>query len=358
MNRVRRAFLVLAVSLVVTLIAIAVRLLNTAGMFTDFKPGFAGSCRQIAGVAGVRDLAVDGADRLLFAAATNTRALPGHPDRRDGIYVLPLSGELRVPARLDGTPHDFHPRGISLARGADGSLTLMTVNRHAGGGSSIDVFSVAIRNGMPTLTQTGTIESDELISPDAIAALDQDRFYVTNDHGSRTWIGRFLENYVLLPRGNVLYFDGNVFRVVAQRLNIPRGIALSPDNLHLYVAEFSGRSLMTFERSPVSGSLKESGELSLPAAPDSIKTEEGGSLVVSAHPKLFALMRFAGDRAERAPSEIFRVALSSAAPVDAATLYASPGNELAAASAVAVSGHDLFLGSALDNGLLDCSLPQ
>ncbi len=46
------------------------------------------------------------------------------------------------------------------------------------------------------------------------------QFYVTNDHGSRTEFGRTMETYLTLPRANVLYFDGMIFREAAVRARL------------------------------------------------------------------------------------------------------------------------------------------
>src|SRR6185437_14190447 len=55
-----------------------------------------------------------------------------------------------------------------------------------------------------------------------IAAVDRERFYIANDHGSTTALGRALDDYLVLPRANLLYFDGTVFRAVAQHMAVGR----------------------------------------------------------------------------------------------------------------------------------------
>src|SRR5271168_2507703 len=148
MSRVRRALIVFAISLVVTLAAVAVRTLNATGLFTDVTPGFSGRCTVLRGVAGAGDFEIDRPDNLLFVSATNRRALArGKPDKGDGLYVLSLGNVGQGFRKLSGTPANFHPRGLSLFRMPDGSLTLMAVNLPVGADPAIEIFDVTIAQG-------------------------------------------------------------------------------------------------------------------------------------------------------------------------------------------------------------------
>ena len=109
--------------------------------------------------------------------------------------------------------------------------------------------------GDASLNEIGDIQSDKLISPNDVAAVGKERFYVTNDHGSRTPFGVTLENYLMLPRADVLYFDGSVFKEVAAGLVFANGIAVSNDGNHVYVAELTARRIQTFGRDLFSGKL-------------------------------------------------------------------------------------------------------
>src|SRR6185437_722636 len=214
--------------LVAVTIGIAVRTLYIYGVFTNVTPGFAGRCTAVGGIDGPEDIAIDGTSGLAFISAFDRRArAAGRSASQDGLYVLSL-GDATHLTRLAGTPADFHPHGISLLRDADG-LVLMAINHHADGTNSVEVFDVKLGGNAVLLSETGNIESRELVSPNAIAAVDRERFYIANDHGSTTALGRALDDYLVLPRANLLYFDGTVFRVVAQHLAFPSGLALSPD---------------------------------------------------------------------------------------------------------------------------------
>jgi arylesterase/paraoxonase len=335
--------------------ALIARTLIAGGMFADVTPGFSGTCKTLKGIVGAEDIAVDRESGLVFLSASDRRASP--PSKADGIYTLSLAHPEAGVVRLSGTPADFHPHGISLFRAADGSLTLMVVNHPDANRSAIDIFDVAIGNGAARLNETGDIESDKLVSPNDVAAVGKQQFYVTNDHGSRTPLGVTLENYLMLPRAGVLYFDGMVFKEVANNLVFANGIALSPDGNHLYVAETTARRLQTFARDSFSGRLTPENTLALPSGPDNIDVDAKGDLWIATHTKLFGVVTYAKDPSKPSPSEIYRVDVDKSIPHSVTPVYANLGQEIGAASVGTSADGHLFIGSIFDPKILDCRLP-
>jgi len=335
--------------------ALTARTLVMGGMFAEVTPGFDGACRTIGGVVGAEDLQIDRKDGRVFISASDRRAKP--PSKMDGIYTLKLGDPTARPVRLAGTPDDFHPHGISLFRAADGSLTLMVVNhvrRLNAAHSSINIFTVTVEGGVTKLSEIGAIESDKLISPNDVVAVGKEQFYVTNDHGSRTPFGMTLENYLMLPRADVLYFDGNVFKEVANNLVFANGIAASPDGNRVYVAETTAHRIQTFTRDLFSGKLTQEATLTMPSGPDNIDVDEKGDLWVAADTKLFGVVAYGSDSSKPSPSEIFRLPVKNGAPQEARRVYADLGKQIGAASVGAVAGGHLFIGSIFDPKILDC----
>jgi arylesterase/paraoxonase len=355
MKPLRRIAVTVGAMLVVGLIAAVFRMLIASGVFTEVTPGFAGTCNPVAGVTGPEDIAVDGKSGLAFVSATDRPAKNrGKPSAGDGLYVY-AAGSLK---KLDGTPKDFHPHGISLYRAPDGTLTLMAINHRMDGTSSIDIFNVKMAPDAVGLQEVGRVESDLLISPNAIAAVDAQRFYVVNDHTSKTQFGRWLDDNLVLPRANVLYFDGLVFRVAADHLVFPNGAALSADGTYLYVSESYNRQLRTFDRSPISGVLGEVNVLAIPSNLDNVRVDDKGNVWVASHPKAFAMAKYRTDPSKPAPSEVFEVSTIGGIPQAAKLVYANLGDGIGASSVAAPLGERLLIGSPFDDKILDCTRPD
>ncbi|HWA90492.1 MAG TPA: SMP-30/gluconolactonase/LRE family protein [Rhizomicrobium sp.] len=358
MTPLKRATITASAVVLVGLAGLVARTLILGGAFEDVKP-VPLACTAIPGVIGAEDLAIDAKSGLLFASAMDRRA-PG--SKADGIYALPLAHPELGFTKLAGTPSVFHPHGISLFRASDGSLTLMAVNhmgsdRRAPEHHAIDIFEVTVADGMPKLNEIGDIQSDKLLHPNDVAAVGKTQFYVTNDHGSVTPTGRELENYLTLPRANLLYFDGAVFREAATGLVFANGVAVSNDGRHLYVAEATTRHIRTFGRDAFSGRLTEESSLDLSAGPDNIDVAADGALWVAGHPKLFDVVAYSTDPSKPSPTEIFKLAVKDGIPDSAATVYANDGHEIGAGSVGVAAGEDLFIGSIFDAKILACRLP-
>ena len=344
--------------LIVAVLAGAYRMAESHGVFTPVKPGFAGSCRAVPSATGPEDIAIDSKSKIAFVSATDRPARnKGKPSPKDGLYSFAYAEPGAGLVKLSGTPQDFHPHGISLYRAPDGGLTLMAINHRMDKTNTVDIFSVEIENGAVSLTEVGSIGGRILTSPNDVAAVDEDRFYVVNDHTSKTDLGRWLDDNLVLPRTNILYFDGVKFVEVANGLNFPNGAALSADGHYLYVPQSYPRTLLTFERNPFSGQLKQVNALSIPSNLDNADVAADGSVWLGSHPKAFAMAKYRGDPSKPAPSEIFRIETREGIPQFASLVYANMGDEIGASSVGATADGHLLIGSPFDNKILDCRLP-
>ena len=331
-NRWYRIAVTSGALLAVLLLAVCYRYLESRGVFTAMKP-VALACRSVSGVEGTSDIAVDAAAKTAFVAVAAST-----PSAQDGIYAYAFDTPGARLEKLAGTPRDFHPQALALTHPPGGDATLFTVNRR-GTAYSIVVFRVTAANGAVRLEEKSSIGGRILAEPSGIAPVDGDRFYLVNRHISRTALGRWLDDVLLLPRANVLYFDGMIFREVAKRLNSPDGVTVSPDGGHLLVSEFYPRRIVSFVRNPFSGELKDAEVLPLPGGPGKLKTVADGSLIVAATPKVRA-------------REVLRVNLQDGVPQAAVPLYAGRSGEIYVA---AEAGGRLLLGAG--DGLRDCRLP-
>lgn len=353
MRRARRFALVAIAVVLVGIVALALRTLDAIGLLTEIRPVACRNPSVIAGIAGPEDMQFDAQSGLVFISGTNRRAGSA---RQDGIYVW-RPGQKDPPRRLAGTPATFHPLGISLFRDGDGSLSLMAINFPATGNPNVDIFDVTgAARGNPALRERESITSGLLVDPFAVVAVDKDRFYATNAHTTHSRFDRLLDNYLLLPRADVVYFDGSAFRTVANHLLYASGIERSADGTTIYVAERLGREINAYTRNPFSGDLTFATSLPIASGLDNIDAGSDRSLIVAGHPKLLALLGYATDSPKPSPSEIFEVALDAhSRPIRASLLYSNL--EVSAASVGVRAGGRLLVGSALDRRILSCAVP-
>jgi arylesterase / paraoxonase len=343
--------------LLVLLAFLGLRWFTAAGVFTSVTPVAPGVCKAIPGMPGPEDFEVDAAHDAVIVSSTNRRAPKSAPDPRDGLYLLKLSDPSAAPVKLDGVPKDFHPHGISLYHAPNGDETLMAVNHRKDGSQAVEIFGLTYDNGAAKLAARSSIGSGLLVSPNDLFAVGPDRFYVSNDHVTKTALGRFAEDYLLWPHADLVYFNGTNFRIAAQRMAFPNGVYVTPDGTHLYIAVTSERRIIAMSREPFFGNLTEIGSLSLPLRPDNISADAEGRLIIAGHPSLIRVNQFRADAANPSPSQVVRVTLDkSSVPTGYETLFADDGALIGASSSAAMVGKILLIGSVLDNKLLICDM--
>jgi len=331
-----------------------VRWAVATGVVNHFDPVSPGACRILARIPGPEDFEIDPVHKVIFVSSTDRHA--AKPAASDGIYLLNWDDPKAPPVKLAGTPPDFHPHGISLYRNG-AAETLFAVNHHEGGMQSVDSFIVRFDGSTAKLEPQASIAGGLLVSPNDVFAVGPGQFYVTNDHVTKTAIGRFAEDYLLWPHADLVYFNGGFFRIAIQRIAFPNGVYVTPDGARLYVSSTNERRVIGFSRSPYTGDLAEIGSLHIPARLDNISMDQAGDLIIAGHPSLSRVHDFQKDPGRPSPSVVFKVRRDSdGAPENYQTVYANDGNEIGASSSAAIQDGRLIIGSVLDNKLLDCTM--
>ncbi|MCP5411619.1 MAG: hypothetical protein H6924_05735 [Alphaproteobacteria bacterium] len=349
-----------AIIIAVTLVGAGARAIWANGFFSSTLSGFNGSCQVLARLPGVSDIEISG--NTAFLAVSSARG----PDAGDGIYALTLGGApnggMAKPVKLAGAPKDFHPRGIGTFPSPDGKgLFLMAVNhRSTTKGNrnrfSIDSFEVTNPQIAPALVAEGTIEGGLLTDPQDVVAGGPGTFYVANNGAADNAPMRWLQDYGVIPGGNILYFNGMSFRVMAEGLYGPRSLVLTGDGQHLLVSGMLSRNFKSYRRESFSGTLTDEDQaLTLPAGPDRITMGPNGNLLVGAHANLHDWRGFAADAARPSASQVMRVSLDGGAPMSVTPVYGNDGKQIGGASVAAYDGHHLLIGSSLDGRLLSCT---
>lgn len=361
MFAMRKSILLLSVP-VLLILAYAAYLAFDAGEFRSVENRHPGECRRIGGVAGAEDITLHPDRDLALVSSFDRRAAMAGNIQPGGIYAWALDGSMAEPVNL--TPDagtDFRPHGISLFIGADGRGTLFVVNHPgaslfgehpddpSGPTHTIEVFDL---EGL-RLIHRETLAHESMISPNDIVAVDHQRFYFTNDHGSQPGWKRTLEDYLRLGWANVVYFDGEAYREVADGLSYANGISRSRDGWRLYVAEVTHGRIRDYRRDKQDGSLKELRRFDVGFGVDNIEVDpSNGDLLLGGHVKLLTFTRHAGDAEVLAPSQAARVRLHPEPRIE--TLFLDDGQLISGASVATARDELLLVGSVFEPHMVVC----
>jgi arylesterase / paraoxonase len=350
-------------AVIITLIALAlvvggliVKTYYDAGEFKNINPHFNAECKTISGVLSSEDITIDQKTGLAFISSADrrTRWSGSSHVQKGAIYGLDL--KTRDPELINLTAdfaEEFNPHGIGLWIGEDGNPSLFVVN-HRKDGHFVEIFDFKDNR----LIHRESIEGALMHSPNDVIPVGPRAFYVTNDHGNRSELGRLVEEYLQLARSLVLYYDGHDFRIVAEGLAYSNGINLSPDGRTVYVAATVGQEICVYDRDKGSGDLKLRHTINLGTGPDNIEVDEGGNLWIGCHPKLLTFVKYSKDRQELSPSQVLKVIVQKPGSYTVDEIYLNNGEPLSGSSVAAVFEKTMLIGSVFDTRLLLCNLQK
>ncbi|HXH19450.1 MAG TPA: SMP-30/gluconolactonase/LRE family protein [Chitinophagales bacterium] len=344
-----------AIALVVVgVILFVIKTLYDAGEFKTLHPHFNGTISKIYGITGAEDITIDYQKRVAYLSADDRFATLKGNKGFGGIYKLEIDAPDARPVLMSRIPdHEIHPHGISLYKSPEGKSFLFVVD-HTGGNHAVLLFR--FRDDSTLVQGRSYRDSTFIISPNDVTAVDENRFYFTNDHGSRTGFGKTMEDYLQLKKSNVVYYDGTAYSIAAGRLAYANGINISRDGREVYVAATIGKSILVYHRDEITGELSLKNEIHLETGVDNIELDESGNLWVACHPRLLAFVRHASDTSRPAPSQVFKIMRDGNGNFYAQEIYLNRGDELSASSVAAVAGKKLLVGPVLDNKILKCEM--
>lgn len=322
----------------VVLLAIHVgNLLVDAGLFVTIKDHPL-TCQKITGIEGPEDIEI--VDNLMFVSSTK---LPYRYEFGIGdIYLIDLSQETAAPISL-ASDFKISPHGIFAKRFGD-KVKIWAIH-HTTTGDSIEVFHFENQR----LEHLKSIKSDLLINANDIVAIDEERFYVTHDHGTLSHLGKMLENYTRIGRGFISFYDGKQIKKIETGLSFANGVQ-SIDG-HLYVAQMLSKTITKYKILP-NNYLEKEDVYSLPYLPDNISVKGENHLIIASHPKIFSLKNHAYSDKEISPSVVQSLNLKTK---KLTTLYMNSGQEISASSIGIFFGSELFIGNIYSHHILRCS---
>ncbi len=370
----KRIALITAGVLVFVTSYMVVRTLVGFSYFKTLTPEFAGTCTAVTSPPGPEDLVIDRRTGVMYLSSFDRRlhfANPKDDTLRGGIFALdiinPENGfvDMTVVADAEGETSaltKFRPHGLSLFVGDDGRTTLMAIS-HPSSGHTVEIFGVFEEEvegrTVRQLVHRETIENqDAFVSPNDIHAVDHDRFYVTNDHGSTSGFSRFMEDLRKKDNASVAYYDGTNARIAAEDLTYANGINVIDDGRTLVVAETVDNTVRFYDRDPATGGLTLKDLVYVGNGVDNIDVAVDGSLWIASHPKTLMFMGHARDKKKLSPSQVLRIVPESDGSGGVVEqIYLNLGEEISGSSVAVTYNQRMFVGQVFDERILICDLP-
>ncbi len=329
--------------------------------------------RERVAIPGPEDIVIDHDAGVAFIASQQRLSATGKilsPEEMPGgaIFALDLNGEPSAKRALTDQAmlgFSFHPRGCSLYCGVAGERRLMVISDRTTTEHVVEFFDVVGGSfAAISLQHVRTVaDSERLISPNDLVALDGDRFYVTNDHGTRSLLLRSLEDLCGLPWSTVVFWDGNRCHTVADRIAFANGIALDHVRSRLYVAATRSKKILAYawDAGDPAKKLTDRAGIDLPGCPDNLEWDEDGDLWIGADPSFTKLALYVAGVLPAAPSLVLRLHFNGEEPPRVEDVWRDDTGEIISASSVAAvhgqgSVRRLLIGQPFGNHMLDCEV--
>ena len=333
-------------TVLLALIAFVLYTFYSTGFFRTIENRFDGKVVKEIELKGAEDIVISDDATFAIISATARNTFPPTEQEHGGLYLMELtSGEFVINHLTSDFGLPFAPHGISLHR-SDSAYTIAAVN-HTVDGHTIEFFELVDEN----LTHVRTQKSTKFISPNDIVLLDQNRFYVTNDHGYEHGIGRLIEEYGNLAIANVLYFDGQDYSVAATGISFANGINMDRERNLVFVASPRRFEVRVYQPKD-DGSLAFIESIPCGTGVDNIEFDQEGNLWIGCHPDLLHFASYAKRRKDISPSEIIKIEYRSKGDYTVTSIYENDGSQLSATSVATPFGDVIFAGTVKDDKML------
>lgn len=328
------------------LVGLALYTFISTGFFRTVENRFEGETVLEIPIKGAEDISINATDSFAIVSATARLTFPPTEQEKGGLYYMELkSGNFVLTHLTPKFERPFAPHGISMFK-RDSVYTIAAIN-HTLDGHSIEIFTLVGKE----LTHIRTEKTTKLTSPNDIVLLDENRFYVTNDHKYEKGFGRLMEDYGNLAVSNVLYFDGQQFTNAAEGISFANGINIDNERTLVFVAS-PRRFLIKVYSKNEDNSLTFVEDIPCGTGVDNIEFDAEGNLWVGCHPNLLRFTAYAKGKKETSPSEVLKIAYRATGDYSIESIYSNDGTQVSATSVAVPFGNLLLVGTVKDDKML------
>ena len=331
---------------VVLLFIFVAHIFISTGFFRDIENRYEGEIVHTINIPGAEDITISSDKDFAIISSTNRAKYRDTGKLIGDLYIMDLSSNNFITKNL--TAHidlDFGPHGISMIQ-QNNTHIILAIN-HSEAGETIEKF--VLENN--TLTHTNSISDASMISLNDVVMIDEQRFYFTNDHKYTEGLGKLSEDYLGRTLCNVIYFDGNSFREVANDIGYANGINYDADRALLFVAS-PRKFLIKVYKVLQNGDLDFIEDIPCGTGVDNIEFDKDGNLWSGCHPNLLQFSAYAAGKKEIAPSEIIKIAYRGKNDYTVETVYLEDGSIMSAASVAAPFKNYILAGNVMDDSFL------
>jgi arylesterase/paraoxonase len=248
---------------------------------------------------GVEDITIDSESNRAYLSAQDRR----NPKSTGAIFSMNLSDSSKKLVNLTEKfkLNEFRPHGISFLS-IQGKKFLFVIS-HKDAKNDILKFEIL----GDTLNYISKYSSTDFVSPNDILAVSENQFFITNDHGTRSKWQILFSDFLRIPSGNVVFYDGKLSKIVSEKLIYPNGIALSADGKSIYVASTLEKGIYVFAPQTQTNYLEQKDFVGTLYPPDNIEMTKNGDLIIGCHPKLFAFMSHRKNAENKSPSAVIEL---------------------------------------------------
>jgi len=319
----------------------------STGYFREITPFMAGEVIKKIEIPGAEDITISYEGQFALISSDDRASRRDGEPHQGGLFYLDLKSDNLEPKLISGQfEKPFNPHGISLYQ-VDSALYKVLVINHVRGVHSVEHF---ILSG-DSLVHQETLQDASMISPNDVVAIDENRFYFTNDHGYTSRLGVFFENYLGLSVSNVVLFDGSDYREVAPGIAYANGINYDPKRSLVYVASPRGFAIKVYEVGP-EYDLTHLTDIDVNTGADNIEIDQNGFLWIGAHPDLLGFKAYSSGKKSIAPSEVLKVDFRGESDYSIEQIMVDNGNIISATSVAAVYKDIVLIGNVMDDHFL------
>lgn len=341
-----KKILIISATAILLLSLYVLYIFSSTGFFRDIEPSSGEQVDMIIKLRGVEDIEVSYEDDFLIFSADDRAAKRYRRPRKAGLYLFDLKNTQYKELTTD-LSFAFFPHGISMLKLDSSKFRIWAIN-HAYRKHSIEVFDLYAPD---SLVHRKTLEDLVMISPNDVVAIDEEQFYFTNDHGFTSKIGLLAENYLGLRASNVVFYDGDTYREVADGIAYANGINFDADREIMYVASPRDFLVKVYDR-------KDNGELvfveniACGTGVDNIEIDPEGKLWIGCHPDLLHFTRYAAGKIKTSPSELLTIDYREKGDYSVNSIFLDDGMIVSGSTVAVPIRYRIFVGSVMDDHVL------